>query len=402
MKLTINVYIKSTSLLFVLLICCTSLSAQSNFWDSKDAYLGQSPPNDTPKIFAKNLIVDTGSWAGDRVAFSQDGKEFYYARAKSWFTTQNRLEYYKYIDGKWQGPLLLAEHCYAPTFSKDDQTIYLQGRGKGSVWQTHRTKDGWTDPEPYLQKKVGLYDFMPTLGGNMYAASNVNQGDINNWSTYNFCRITISGNDTTIKSLGVPLNAPGFNGDFYVAPDESYMIISDKETKDFKAELYISFRKADDTWTNPKSLGPLINNGLADRWGQYVSPDHKYLFYTQGTGPKSCYVYWVRFDTMLAALKHSNFEPYVKTPLNDQSAKTGEYYSYQIPADTFIDDDGDNTLTYKAMLADGKELPDGLKFDRKTQSLKGSPKTAGKYQVQVTATDPQGASASSTFSLDVK
>ncbi len=299
-------------LTFFVLLLSAQLFAQSNFWKSKNAYLGQTPPSDTPKIFAKGMFADTGSWAGDRVAFSADGKEFYYGHAKDWFTSKNKIEYFKFTNGKWKGPMLLTEHAYAPTFAMDGKTFYLQGKGKGSVWQTHRTKDGWSEPEPYMTKKYGLYDFSPTLSGNMYVGSNGNQGDIKDWSTYNFCRITVLNGDTVIKSLGIPINAPGFNGDFYIAPDESYMIISDKETEDFKAELYISFHKADDTWTNPKTLGPLINNGMADRWGEYVSPDHKYLFYTQGTSAKSCYIYWVRFDKMLKRLRLSNFEPYVK------------------------------------------------------------------------------------------
>ncbi|HZX59942.1 MAG TPA: hypothetical protein VFE54_14495, partial [Mucilaginibacter sp.] len=104
------------------------------------------------------------------------------------------------------------------------------------------------------------------------------------------------------------INTPGFDGDFYVAPDESYMIVSAKEQKDFECELWISFRKLDKTWGAPVSLGPLINNGPAHRWGQYVSPDGKYLFYSTGHSPKDCHVVWVRFDTLLAKLKKENLK----------------------------------------------------------------------------------------------
>ena len=111
--------------------------------------------------------------------------------------------------------------------------------------------------------------------------------------------------DTSIRDLGSPLNSPGFNGDFFIAMDESYMIISTRETKDFECELYISFRKKDKTWTNPQSLGPLINDGRAHRYGQYVSPDGRYLFYTRGASEKDCAVYWVRFDRLLNKLKQA-------------------------------------------------------------------------------------------------
>ena len=81
------------------------------------------------------------------------------------------------------------------------------------------------------------------------------------------------------------------------------MIVSAKETKTNECELYISFRKPDQTWTVPVSLGPKINDGLAHRWGQYVTPDGKYLFYSHGTSAKDCAIYWVRFDTLLKDLR---------------------------------------------------------------------------------------------------
>jgi hypothetical protein len=47
----------------------------------------------------------------------------------------------------------------------------------------------------------------------------------------------------------------------------------------------------------------LINNVLAHRWGQYVTADNKYLFYSHGTSEKDCAIYWVRFDKLLESLR---------------------------------------------------------------------------------------------------
>jgi len=85
------------------------------------------------------------------------------------------------------------------------------------------------------------------------------------------------------------------------------MIVSAKETPTYESELYISFRKPDSTWTVPVSLGPKINDGLAHRWGQYVTPDGKYLFYSHGTSEKDCAIYWVRFDNLLETLRPKRF-----------------------------------------------------------------------------------------------
>lgn len=298
-------YLSCTTLLFCI-FCFNICSAQNDFWNSSEAYLGQALPQDeTPKIFASELLKDRGV-ALDRLAFSANGKEFYYCWAEKWFDKESaKVKYFRYEDGKWNGPAVLTEKIYAPTFSMDDQTLYFLGE-KGEIWQSKREGSGWTKPAIFLKKSYGLYDFMPTLSGRYYVASNTNGGKIEDWSSYDFCQLIINKADTTIKSLGAPLNTDGFNGDFFIAKDESFIIVSANETADFESELHISFRKADNTWTDPKSLGPLINNGTAHRWGQYVSPDNKYLFYTQGTSEKDCHIYWLRFDKLMEKLRPSD------------------------------------------------------------------------------------------------
>jgi hypothetical protein len=148
--------------------------------------------------------------------------------------------------------------------------------------------------------------FMPTASGVCYVGSNGHQGRLRDFSTYDICTLRMSAGDTVIESLGPPINTPGFDGDFYVARDESYIIVSAKETKTFECELDISFHRPDGSWTAPVSLGPLINDGVAHRWGEYVSPDGKFLFYSRGTSPKDCHVYWVRWDRLLERLREES------------------------------------------------------------------------------------------------
>jgi hypothetical protein len=258
---------------------------QGGLWNSPDAYLGQQPPGDTPMIFALQLLTQRDTFSFDRVAFSDDGKEFYYPTNTTWFNGKNsKIRYFRYLGGRWQGPFVLNEHYYAPTFSIDGKSLYLEGGQPDSlhahIWRSDRKADGgWTDPVLFLKTDFGLYDLMPTNSGTFYIGSNARQGSRRDFSTYDFCTLNISANDTIVKSLGTPVNTPGFDGDFFIARDESYMIVSAKEKKDFECELWITFRRPDRTWTAPVSLGPLINNRDAHRWGEYVTPDGKYLFY---------------------------------------------------------------------------------------------------------------------------
>lgn len=301
---------------FVVLLLCSvasfyqSISAQTNFWKTKDAYLGQPHPSDTPQIFAPGLLADQGTFLMGRVAFSADGKEFYFAQNTSWERgDQAKLKMMRFADHHWGNASVIAEQSLSPTLSIDGNTLYMRkvipipDASMRNVWEVHRTANEWSTPIAYLEEPFGVYDFMPTRNGNAYVGSEPDTDDKKNGITYAFSVLTNSGGNVQVKSLGRPLNEQGFNGDLYIAPDESYMIVSAKETESYQSQLYISFHKHDGTWTEPVSLGEKINGGLAHRWGQYVSPDGKYLFYSHGTSEKDCAIYWVRFDKLLAHLR---------------------------------------------------------------------------------------------------
>jgi len=285
-----------------------SLIAQTNFWNSDKAYLGQALPGDTPKIFAPGLLAGKGEFAANRTAISADGKEIYYCTNTTWANDKDlKVKYFKYDGEKWTGPTILNEHMGQTAFSPDNNALYFCcGDSANMVFKSIRTKTGWGAPTAYITRNYLIYDFMPTISGNKYAASNGTWGQPSDVNAWRFSVMPASDADTSIQNLGTPLNSPGFNGDFFIAADESYMIISTKETPHFECELYISFRKKDKTWTTPQSLGPLINDGLAHRYGQYVSPDGKYLFYTRGESPKDCAIYWVRFDRLLKKLRQAS------------------------------------------------------------------------------------------------
>ena len=66
-----------SKLFFLAMALCflisTSLYAQKSIWKTKDAYLGQKPPGDTPEVFGAGMLAKADTFAFDRVAFSDDG-----------------------------------------------------------------------------------------------------------------------------------------------------------------------------------------------------------------------------------------------------------------------------------------------------------------------------------------
>jgi|SRR6185503_2844582 len=288
-------------------IFLTNAIAQTNFLTSKNAYLGQKPPGDIPEVFAENLLVNKDTIPMGRVAFSQDGKEFYYTSNNTWYHGASaKIRRLDFVNGKWRRPGVMNESYNTPTFSIDGRKLYFVGGPDDPkhfiVWQSDRQPDGsWSRPYVYLAVPFALYNFMPTASGTCYAGSRAT-GDTSRHDM-DICALKMRPGDTTIRSLGAPINTTGFEGDFFVAKDESYIIVSTKETKDFESELWISFHKMEGNWTPLVSLGDPINHGLAHRWGQYVSPDGKYLFFSLGHSPADCRIVWVRFDQLLLKLK---------------------------------------------------------------------------------------------------
>ena len=107
-------------------------------------------------------------------------------------------------------------------------------------------------------------------------------------------------------------------------------------------------------------------------------------------------IYWVK-ASFIDSLKNTNFVPYQKTKLKNQTGKVGEAFNYTIPDSSFIDDDGNNTITCYVT----SRLPLGLDYDPDTRTFSGIPTEAGTFTVSIKAIDEANASVSATFSLKI-
>jgi VCBS repeat-containing protein len=109
-------------------------------------------------------------------------------------------------------------------------------------------------------------------------------------------------------------------------------------------------------------------------------------------------------STLTVSITGTNDAPIVAVPLTNASTLEDQTFSYRVPDGTFTDIDQGDVLSYQAAMSDGSALPDWLKFDAVTQTFSGIPSNwdVGVMDVSVTATDLHGATATSTFSLDVQ
>jgi len=106
---------------------------------------------------------------------------------------------------------------------------------------------------------------------------------------------------------------------------------------------------------------------------------------------------------LIVSVAGTNDAPALAAPLPDQLGRETVALDFVLPADSFVDIDAGDSLTYSASLQDDSALPDWLVFDPQSARFSGTPGIAdgGEYSIRVTATDAAGASADGLFDLTV-
>jgi hypothetical protein len=373
-----------------ILICLAFVQLGVSQSVPKDSlYLGQTPPGSDPKVF--KLAVTPGSFAAERIAISKDGSEIFYSEIKSYYpVVGGKVKCYKYLNNRWVGPITLFDDYNAPALSLTGDTLYIENDFK--MYYSVRNKSEWSKPKRYFSIADSLHYLQVTSKGNYYgSARSKSSVGLADWS-----RILIKGKDTTVMSLGFPINNVADNLDFFIAKDESYMITCPP------GPISISYPDSKGRWYNSRYLNGKINFGIGG-WGAFVTADNKYLFYTTGTKMdySDTYVYWVSMGNTLDSMRNTNLPPYIRNKPQSQVAAVGKVFTYTLPSDAVCDEDG-NTVTYEALLIDSTPLPAWLTFDAKTRTFNGTPAIAGNVVLRINAYDDKKDMTAFRFIIVVK
>jgi hypothetical protein len=265
-------------------------------------YIGQTPPDEIPKRF--NLFASPTFAAVERITISKDGRTVVYHENNGYDKSSiGRIRTYSYLNNKWTSSVVF-DGFTAPSFSVTDDTLFVEK--DNCVWYSTKDNDGWTNPIRFDSRILYWHYYQITNSGTLYASLK-NQDRLNkkDWSSIN-----IINKDTIVKSLGTPINSMDDNLDFYISRDESYIVFSSGRsdlTKYGYFDLFISFKTKDNLWTTPQNLGQEINKANEVRWGPYVSPDKKYLFYSRSStqdNSDAC-TNWVRIDKLVDRLRQN-------------------------------------------------------------------------------------------------
>lgn len=390
---------KSIILFILYLLSLNTFIAQSIPPDS--LYLAQAPPGDSAVVFAPGLISLPGR-KESCITFTPDGKTCVFSVE---FWPSSGIPYTmitEYKNNKWSAitytPFTQNRMTNEPIFAFNGMRIYLDANPTlnqvGSVDLSYVSKIDtlWTNPVSLSSPPNSSQDqYHPCIVADTSVYFSSGTGLIVRSQFHN-------GLYQQRVILPYPINyanAVQTWGDPYVAPDESYMIFKSTRTGGYGLnDIYISYKKPDGNWTNPKNLGSKINTPYDERSGD-ITPDGLYMTFGSNND-----LYWVSTG-FISTIKHTNFIPYLKNQIQNKTDTTGHSFYFTVPDSTFIDDDGNNTLSYSAVLNNGNNLPSWLNFNPSTRTFSGNPVVTSTDTIKVTVTDTANASASCIFILKI-
>ncbi len=365
-------------------------------------YFGQEPPGDSLKVFASGFI-SLQNRSERCLTISPDGTEAFLQTFTGGWSTQ-KTKYYINTDAGWKEqelPLNLQPYNLGePAFSPDGQRLYFTFNPtpeiayQNYIYYIEKEEETWSDPikmDDDVNFSSGLFHPSISENGNLYFAKN--------GKLYISRKADLGYEKATI--LPTTLNAPeAATWDAYIAPNEEYILFKSNKKGGFGSmDIYISFKKENGEWTNLKNMGAKINSANHED-GSDITPDGRYLTLRTEVGGEID-LYWISFPEILDSLKKSNFAPYKMNDIPSDTFYTGIENSYTLPDNSFIDDDGYETLTYSASIKTGEKLPDWLNFDSETKTFSGTPTATEKITIKVSATDTAGESVSDEFTLSV-
>ena len=275
--------------LVILQFSCADQSMNSNyeFTDLTGEYLGQEKPVTEPKMFPPEILVGdhTWLWHGPPV-FSPDGKEMYYCKyTRSSQGDHINIHYMMMVNNRWTIPqkASFSEHNgdFNPCFSYDgNKLFFISGRQGGPFFSMEKTENGWSSP----QSLDITIPFSHNLGHQMSVAKNGTiYFDADHKSNYEkidiLKTVTVNGNYIQPESVGNLINLDCHNCMPYIDPDENYLIFSSNRSGGYGGhDLYISFKKTDGTWNEPRNMGDKINTDGEEAF-PWVSFDGKFFFF---------------------------------------------------------------------------------------------------------------------------
>ncbi len=174
------------------------------------------------------------------------------------------------------------EFEYFPSLTADGEVFFYTRRLKGQedIYFSRKTKDGWTTGQPIGSLNTPGNEANQSISADgkfmVYTACDRRDG-------YGSCDLYFSelkkGNWTTPVNMGPYVNTMNWESQPSVSADgKSVYFASRRKNNKGKADIYVSTRDKDGTWSQAKALSGKINT-TGDDQTPFIHPDGKTLYF---------------------------------------------------------------------------------------------------------------------------
>ena len=280
------------------------------------AAAGFDPPGAEPRVFAPGLVSRPNRFE-QNMAVSPDWRELYFTVTDAAWQACRIVGLRRSGGGEWEpmeagGPFSVDYYETEPRLSPDGNTLLFvstrpeaglrEDGGGTAIWKSARFGGGWTPPQVLtLPEKV----WHPSVSaqGEVYFLSYAEEG-IGGGDIYRTELDQNGASSVAISNLGAVINSPDADADPFISADGRVLIFDSPRAGGFGAwDLYASFKGADDEWSQPRNLGPVVNTEHTE-FGASLSPDGRYLFFSRRiNGDVGGDIYWVESGGVLPELR---------------------------------------------------------------------------------------------------
>ncbi len=304
-KITISDYLLMWSLLSCLCLSPLQSIPQQAPASLYGSWFGQTPPGTVPVLFAPPELQSNTEWFWHGgLAFSPDGTEFYmdiyYPNANP---SGMRVRQMIMSNNEWspiQTAPFAGEYVSAGmSFTDNGNTVYwVSDRPESNFWKSSKVNGIWNNAAPvYYQYPAGLGSGwrLSVANSERIYAHFFSGGSFDECDIYTIDRV--NGQYLTPQKMSVSINSDSMDIGAFIDPDEEYLIFESNRAGGLgKTDLYISFRKPDNSWTLAGNFGYPVNTDSYEM-SPSVSADKQFLFFlSERDGDRN--PYWVSASIM--------------------------------------------------------------------------------------------------------
>jgi len=341
----------------------TALSAQGQ------PYLGQTLPGTQPERFAPGIFTE--EFHAPPI-FSPDGTEVYWSLMDPQYP---HLLFMVLDNGTWSdpapAPFCIGDYTDSPFITSDGTKLFFLSMNQPAydenIYIVQKQDGEWGTPQ-ILGSEVN--QFNPHWQASVSDNRNLYYGgQSSNYTSNIYFSEFVSSNYTEAVKLGSAVNTEnGSEGSPFIAADESYMIFDRVSSGRYDADLFISHKQQNGTWSEAVSMSELNTN--SHELYANVSPDGRFIMFLSGRAEGKLLPFWV--DAQI-------INNYI-TGINDKTPaeKPASYQLYQNYPNPF---NSDTRIEYQVSRTSNIELIIYSLSGQKVKTLVKRQQTPGRKSV---------------------